>query len=108
MRNVASRTNFLKSNNVDGVEEFDMGSMDFGDYDFGDVQYYVVKEYEICRPDMICYRIYGTTNYWWFLMWFNGITDIWNDLREGMLLKYPSIESIREGLKYLRSKNNNQ
>lgn len=104
LKNVSTRTNFLQSNDVDGVEEYDLGSMDFGDFDFGEVQYYVVKEHEVCRPDIISLKTYGTTNYWWFIMWFNGITDIWNDLREGMLLAYPSLDMLREGLKYLRTR----
>ena len=38
-------------------------------------------------------------------MWFNGVSDVWNDLRAGMVLKYPAIERIREGIKLYDKEN---
>lgn len=99
MKNITNRTNFLKEENLDGYLEYDLGSIDFGNFDFGAVQYYMVKELDIGRPDIISQKLYGTTNYWWFLMWFNKITDVWNDLREGMVISYPSLDLVREAFK---------
>lgn len=104
MENLTYRTNFLDDVTVDDVIQKDLGSLDFGDFDFGQTLFYKTDEYDIGRPDIISYKIYGTTNYQWFLMEFNGISDCWNDIRENMLIEYPSIDMVREGLKYARKK----
>lgn len=57
----------------------------------GEYPVYVVTEFDIGRPDLISRKIYGTDSYWWYLMKFNGIDDVWNDLYRGMRLKYPSV-----------------
>lgn len=105
MKNITYRTNYLSEEDVEGIKEYDLGSMDFGNFDFGSVLYYMVRDVDIGRPDIISQRLYGTTNYWWFLMWFNGVSDVWNDLRAGMVLKYPAIERIREGIKLYDKEN---
>lgn len=99
MNNITYRTNFLEKNVVDGKTEYDLSSLNFGDYEWGDLQFYRVRYQDIQRPDLISFNIYGTTNYWWFIMWFNGVSDIWNDLVENMILKYPSIDKVREAFK---------
>ena len=105
MKNITYRTNYLKEENIAGMLEYDLSSMDFGNYDFGSVLYYTVRELDVGRPDIISQRLYGTTNYWWFLMWFNGVSDPWNDLRDGMVLKYPALERVREGIKLYDKEN---
>lgn len=102
MENITYRTNFLTTNQVDGINEKDLGSIDFGDFDFGSVQYYECSQMDVGRPDRISKIIYGTSNYWWFLMWFNGITDVWNDIRDTMIIKYPALEMVREAFKTYR------
>ena len=104
MENITYRTNFLQTNTVDQIVEKDLGSMDFGDFDFGPVKWYKCAEQDVGRPDRISKLIYGTTNYWWFLMWFNGVSDIWNDIRPQMLIKYPDINIVREAMKIYRKK----
>lgn len=104
MENITHRTNFLDTVEVDDIVQKDMSSMSFGDFDFGPTEFYKCSQFDIGRPDLISYKIYGTTNYWWFLMWFNGVADVWNDLREDMLIEYPSLAMAREALKYARKK----
>ncbi|MBO7526336.1 MAG: hypothetical protein J6T74_00390 [Clostridia bacterium] len=99
MKNISYRTNYLKEENLDGFNEYDLGSMEFGNFDFGSVQYYMVKDVDVGRPDILSQRFYGTTNFWWFVCWFNGISDVWNDLRVGMVIKYPAFEKVREAIK---------
>ena len=43
MKNITYRTNYVKEENLDGFQEYDLGSMEFGNYDFGAVQYYMIK-----------------------------------------------------------------
>ncbi len=106
MANITYRTNFLKDVEVDDIVQKDMSSMNFGDFDFGPVSYYKCTQFDIGRPDLISYKIYGTTNYWWFLMWFNGVSDAWNDIRENMLIAFPSLDMAREALKFARKRSN--
>lgn len=99
MDNITERTNYLNKELVDNIAQYDMGSLYFDSYDFGPVSYYRVKKIEECRPDIISYRIYGTQNYWWFIMLFNGYTDVWNDITENQIIKYPDIQKVRDFLK---------
>lgn len=104
MENITHRTNYLSDVEVDDVIQKDMSSMNFGDFDWGPIAYYQCSQFDIGRPDLISYKIYGTTNYWWFLMWFNGVADVWNDLREKMVIAYPDLTIVREALKTARRK----
>jgi hypothetical protein len=102
MATIASRKEYLQKVLVDGVLQYDLGSFDADGYDFGKENFLVVRDNEACRPDLISMRAYGTMNYWWFIMWYNGITDIWNDLRrdsdDPLILKYPDIDVVRDFL----------
>ena len=52
-----------------------------------------VVQAEVKRPDLLSYNIYGSTQYWWILMWYNDILSI-NDLTLGTKIKYPSYSDI--------------
>lgn len=99
MNNITYRPNYLKEENTEGFQEYDLGSIDFGNYDFGTTKSYMVHYYEVGRPDIISQNIYGTSNLWWFVMWYNGVSDIWNDLRDGMMLRYPQYEMVIQSFK---------
>lgn len=96
MKNNTYRTNYLQEVNIDGVTQYDLGSMDFSKYNFGELSYYFLQETDIGRPDIVSQRLYGTTNYSWFLMKFNKISDIWNDMQVNQRIVYPNIEIVRE------------
>lgn len=102
MDNITYRTNYLKEVNVNGFNELDLGSMDFGNFDFGETKNYMVHYYEVGRPDIISQNIYGTTNLWWFVLKFNNVCDAWHDLRDGMIIKYPSLDKVLEAFKLYR------
>lgn len=99
MENITYRTNFLNKVKVDSINQRDLGSLDFGDFDFGENFYYRLTPQDVARPDLISYKIYGTTNYWWFIMWYNGVSDVWNDLRDMMLIKYPNISRVKDAMR---------
>ncbi len=48
---------------------------------------------EIGRPDMLAYHIYGDTQYWWVLMWYNSLLSP-NDLTAGLEIKYPALGTV--------------
>jgi len=99
MSSLTTRTNYLHKAVIDGIAQYDLGSFDADGYDFGKENIIVVRKKDLCRPDLLSYRAYGTMNYWWFLMWYNGICDIWNDLQENQVLKFPSLQAVRDFLK---------
>lgn len=111
MATIATRTEYLQKVIVDGILQYDLGSFDADGYEFGKDNFLVVRDEEACRPDLISLRAYGTMNYWWFLMWYNGITDIWNDLKRDpehpLIIKYPDIEAVRDFLVSVRKDNDN-
>jgi hypothetical protein len=43
------------------------------------------------RPDLISYKAYGTTAYWWLILLANNILDIDEDLVVGKIIKIPDI-----------------
>jgi hypothetical protein len=48
------------------------------------------------RPDLVSYKIYNHTQYWWILMLYNDMIEL-SEIRNGIKIKYPSIDSL-EGL----------
>ena len=47
------------------------------------------------RPDLLSYNIYGDTQYWWILLWYNNMLKP-QDLKVGTIIKYPSLSSIEQ------------
>ena len=89
MESITSRTRYLDKYTTNGVNEYDLGSFTQTDFDFGDPIYIQVEHEEVGRPDLISQKCYGTTNYWWFIMWYN----------DGIILQIPQIDKVREFLK---------
>ena len=52
----------------------------------------IVSNQEL-RPDLLSYKIYGDTQYWWLLLKYNNILNI-NDLYKGRKISYPSLNDI--------------
>lgn len=76
-----NRTDFLKTESVDGVEEKDLLSSTYNEYKFKRPMVNYRLQYEdYCRPDIISLKAYGTQDYWWVVLKCNPqIEDIWND-----------------------------
>ena len=47
------------------------------------------------RIDLLSYKIYGDTQYWWILMQYNGIIDI-DDLKTGTVLSFPDQADLED------------
>jgi hypothetical protein len=58
---------------------------------------------EDARPDVISDEIYGSTQYWWIIMFYNGVTR-GDYLVNGMELKYPKIGDLEDLYFTLKSK----
>lgn len=101
---------FYIDNETNTTDKFDMAKfMEFGDDGVFDVLssymlyaipqlttigYYTLRTEEE-RPDLLSYSIYGDTQYWWILLWYNHLLKP-QDLKTGMVIKYPSLSSIEQ------------
>lgn len=104
MSTFSGRDLYLQKLVIDGIAQYDLGSFDAEDYDFGKENLLTVRSVDRRRPDVLSYRAYGSMNYWWFLMWYNGICDVWNDLAENQVLKFPDIAVVDEFLNKVKKK----
>ena len=95
--NKYKRTNFLKEAVTEsGDEEWDMILSNWDLFELNHpVTFGVTLASDIGRPDIISYRIYGTSKYWWILCKVNQIDDLWNDLYIGMDLIIPAVADIQ-------------
>lgn len=50
---------------------------------------------EANRPDYISYSIYGDTQFWWVIMWYNRCFKP-QDLKEGIEIRYPSLSALNQ------------
>ena len=49
---------------------------------------------EGARLDLVSLRVYGTDRLWWVLAYANNIIDPFQDVVEGMVLKYPPFSVV--------------
>lgn len=54
---------------------------------------YNVKQYQRGRPDNIANAVYGDSNLWWVIMYYNGISDF-KKIVESVTLRIPDITSV--------------
>lgn len=95
-------SNFYTNNVVDGINEYNLSSINIKDFKFTSFDYIMVKREEEYRPDLVCYRIYGTIEYWWILLEINDISNIWEDFLEYRVLKYPPISDMQKLVEFLK------
>lgn len=50
---------------------------------------------EEARPDLLSYRIYGKTIYWYIIMIYNNYISV-DDIKEGDVIQVPSVDAIEE------------
>lgn len=58
------------------------------------IGYYTIRTEEN-RPDLLSYTLYGDTQYWWIIMHYNNLLKP-QDLKSGVIIKYPSLSSIEQ------------
>lgn len=54
-----------------------------------------VVQSEEARPDIISNKIYGSTQYWWILLFYNDIISF-EDLANGVVIKYPDLADVED------------
>lgn len=58
---------------------------------------------EDARPDTVSQELYGNTQYWWILMFYNGITRI-DNITNGLEIRYPDSDELEDLYFTLKSK----
>ena len=54
--------------------------------------YYTITTQEK-RPDLISYELYGDTQYWWIILWYNHLSNPMQ-LVTGLTIGYPNINNL--------------
>lgn len=111
MFNRLNRTDFYKTNIVEGKEEIDLVTFSVGDFKFNrEKTFYKITEEDLLRPDLIAIKAYGdivSMNYWYVILYINDIQDIWNDLQIGDILTIPAKKDIEDLIVANRNFRNN-
>lgn len=47
------------------------------------------------RPDQLSQKAYGETQYWWIIMFYNGLTSV-EEIENGMELNYPRLDELED------------
>jgi len=92
-----NRTNFYPIDNYDNkpILDFTMGSIN----NFKikrDTTFYTVRYEDIARPDLLSYKLYSRTDYWYFIAEVNDILDWWNDISTNDILQIPNEKDITD------------
>jgi len=101
-------SNFFINTKLNSVERFDFGKfMEFTDnYDPLTSRFllnlrklpvagqYVIRAEEK-RPELLSFRVYANTQYWWVLLFYNALLDD-QDLETGQVIQYPALTDLED------------
>lgn len=90
-----SRLRFTELLSIDGYEFWDMLDCPTIPEQIDDIQYTAVQT---DRLDLIAYKFYGDTIYWWIPASANDIDNPQTELTPGLVLRIPSPRYVRETL----------
>jgi hypothetical protein len=91
-----NRLNFFPINSINGISEPDLANNYFNELFkvTKDLTYYTIQKDDLQRPDILSFKFYGTDEYWWVILKYNNIEDIWNDLYIGQIISVPDKTDI--------------
>ena len=85
-----NRCNFYNSVVNNGIKELDLLDNDLSNFiPSYPVSLYQVTQNDLLSPDLISYKAYGTSDFWWVIMLINGLDNPFTDLQIGMVLTLP-------------------
>ena len=97
-----NRTDFFQLQTESFPRSYDMLTNSINDFKFNrPMSKYQILESDLARPDLIAIKAYGSVdamNQWWIIMTINGLSDMFNDLQVGMILKIPHSQDINDFL----------
>ena len=59
-------------------------------------QFYVLSSEDVARPDLLSYKFYGTPKLYWVILWLNNISDPFEGMYPGMLLRIPTYTRLAQ------------
>lgn len=59
------------------------------------------------RPDILSDRLYGNFEYWWILLAYNRMDDV-DQIKEGMVIRYPLLSELEKLYYSLKSRESGQ
>jgi len=87
-----NRLNFYEIVTVDGVQELDYLNNTLAGFTMQyPASFYQVTGSDLMRPDMISYKNYGVVDYWWIILFVNGIADPFYDIHIGDIWIIPNL-----------------
>lgn len=85
------RTDFYNKVTVNDIEEYDYLYNNISKLTLTyPVSYYRIQENDLMRMDLISFRVYGSSEYWWIIATINGVEDLFHDMEVGQLLTIPN------------------
>lgn len=61
--------------------------------EFDDDKFFEITKPLNFRPDLVSNRFYGTPDFWWKIMEYNGLADIY-DFRQGRVIRLPQYTGL--------------
>ena len=97
-----STSTVLSLNRADYLDTPDSNtSLDYLSAKYKNIQYLLAVDTTftvtlpfVANPFGISYNVYNNKGYWWVILLYNGIVDIYAELVVGVVLKLPSLASI--------------
>lgn len=57
---------------------------------------YAIEAGDVARPDLISYKVYKHPGYYWVILWLNNISDPFQGMYPGMVLRIPTLRRLAE------------
>jgi len=104
------RRNFFMEMNhklEDGIDilELDLSSSYFRDFiTTRTVRPFQLTTYDAHRPDRVSYAAYGVMDYWWIILKYNDIIDVYYEFEVDDIIQIPHIDDIKDFIKRINKK----
>jgi len=91
------RNNFFKSYKINDKLEYDLLDNNFNLFKITrPMKRMTIDRSTTARPDRLSIFAYGVMHYWWILLKFNKIDDVWNDMNVSDQIDIPDILDIED------------
>lgn len=88
---LTNRYSLFKIVEVDNNDEYDLLSSNLSFMNLSTATTFRVPQAAVGRPDLISFKMYETTEYWWLILVHNDIIDPIDELYTGRVLEIPSL-----------------
>ena len=93
--------------NGDNIMELDLSSSYFRQFKpTRTVRPFQLTTYDSHRPDRVSVAAYGIMDYWWIILKFNNIVDVFYEFEVGDIIQIPHIDDIKDFIKVIQKKKN--